>query len=103
PNKALQSKIIKKLVNGMMKSSTTFAKINAFNKWRTICKSERMSLFKGMIFKKLDKIFVNRKKQQVFKLFLHWKKVLYKKFDLAKGIKGLTLFLNYCRRKYFKF
>jgi hypothetical protein len=97
-----KEKILKRVMRGFMKSSEAFMKVSTFNKWRDICRDERMSMFKGKMFSKLDRVFINRYKNKRNRAFYMWKQITYKRFDLAKGAYGLTLVSRYCKSKHFE-
>jgi hypothetical protein len=96
-----KEKLLKRVLRGIMKTSEIFAKMGHFNKWREVCRNERLSGFRGKFFSKLDKIFVNRTKNNRNKCFFRWKQICDKKFDLLKGLQGLEILNHHCKAKLF--
>jgi hypothetical protein len=70
-----------------------------FNQLRDLCRSDRITGFRALIFSKLDRIFVNRLKNAKLRYFLKWK---LKGYDVAKASEGWRKLSMFCKRTYLR-
>jgi hypothetical protein len=97
-----KNKLLKRCVNKISKISATMAKLIAFNKWKAVCKKQRLAKLQGYIVSKLDNMFKNKYIILKNRCYWVWKSLLNIRTDILRHLKGLNILTNALKRKYFQ-